>query len=254
MVTLRVFGELAFRVTDAATLLARLTGTGGTVDDNGVIASWVVERVLAAIRVVLPDLVATHGVLAMGQLQDATAAAATARANEQLASYGLAVTTFAELNVNLPDADAQQLKQFAATRAYTGAAGSFDEAVRGEAVLTTAQGVASGGAAAQPAVMAGMMLGVPVGAPGVPPTGPVAAPTGVAPGGPVAAPAAPGEAHFCAQCGAALPAGAHFCPGCGASVAAVPVTGSAAAPPGGTVGPGAPAEGPTPSGGGGAVP
>jgi len=223
VVSLRVYGELAFRVTDASALLAKLVGTDGSEDFNGVISTWVSEQTLAAIRAVLPDLVSQHGVLAMGQLQDATGDAALAKANQKLATYGLAVTTFAELNVNLPDSDAQEIKQFAAAKAYTGVAGSFDAAVRGEAALQIAHGVSDGNVGAQPGIMAGMMMGVPV-APGAP--GYVAAPA--APGQPAQAPApaAVGSSSFCTQCGTAIPAGAHFCPRCGAAVtsAAAPVS------------------------------
>ena len=151
----------------------------------------------------------------MGQLQDATGDAALAKANEKLAAYGLALTTFAELNVNLPDADAQQLKQLAAAKAYTGVAGSFDSAVRGEAALEIAQGVSNGNVGAQQGIVAGMMMGVPV-VPGAPTaSGPAAAqvPSVGAPGG-------GGAAHFCTQCGTAIPTGSRFCPNCGASVAA----------------------------------
>jgi membrane protease subunit (stomatin/prohibitin family) len=211
VVSLRVYGELAFRVTDPSALLAKLVGTDGVQDFNGAISTWVSDQVLASIRAVLPDLVSQHGVLAMGQLQDATGDAALAKANQKLAAYGLAVTTFAELNVNLPDADAEQIKQFAAAKAYTGVAGSFDAAVRGEATLQIAHGVADGNVGAQPGIVAGMMMGVPVG-PG--------APTSVAPA-PVPsqpAPGAVGSASFCTQCGAAIPPGAHFCPRCGTAV------------------------------------
>src|SRR5271170_5408994 len=73
VVSLRVFGELAYRVTDPASLLARLIGTGAGGDLGHEISSWATEQALAAIRAVLPDIVSPHGVLAMGQLQDATA-------------------------------------------------------------------------------------------------------------------------------------------------------------------------------------
>jgi len=217
VVSLRVFGELAFRVTDPSVLLAKLIGTDGVEDFNGAISTWVEDQALAAIRAVLPDLVSQHGVLAMGQLQDATGDAALAKANEKLVAYGLALTTFAELNVNLPDADAQQMKQFAAAKAYTGVAGSFDSAVRGEAALEIAQGVSNGNVGAQPGIVAGMMMGVPV-APAAPvaPVGP-AVPT-AAPAPTVGGPAVGGQAHFCTQCGTAVPPGSRFCPSCGASV------------------------------------
>jgi membrane protease subunit (stomatin/prohibitin family) len=222
VVTLRVFGELAFRVGDPSALLAKLIGTGSEGEFDTEISTWVKDQTLAAIRAVLPDLVAQHGVLAMGQLQDATSAAALAKANEKLTAYGLSVTTFGELNVNLPDADAQQLKQLAATKAYSAVAGSFDSAVRGQAALEIAQGVAHGNVGAQQGIMAGMMMGVPVApaaapAPAQPTAGPALA--GVA-GTPVPSgqPAETTAAHFCGQCGAAVPPGDSFCPNCGARV------------------------------------
>jgi membrane protease subunit (stomatin/prohibitin family) len=236
VVTVRVFGELAFKVIDPSTLLAKLIGTGAESDINAEISTWVKDQTLAAIRAVLPDLVSQHGVLAMGQLQDATAEAALAKANETLSTYGLNLTAFGELNVNLPDSDAQQLKQFAATKAYAGVAGSFEGAVRGEAALEIAQGVANGNVGGEQGVVAGMMMGVPV-APGVAPVaGQPAAVASPAPGASAPAPTpaptsatapaadaqSPGTtpvAHFCAQCGAALAADSHFCPNCGAAVA-----------------------------------
>lgn len=235
VVTLRVYGELAFRVDDPSALLAKLIGTGSEGDFDTDISAWVKDQTLAAIRAVLPDVVADHGVLAMGQLQDATSAAALAKANEKLAAYGLCVTTFGELNVNLPDADAQQLKALAATKAYSAVAGSFDSAVRGQAALEIAHGVAHGDVGAQQGIIAGMMMGVPVAssaamtatsasapaatlAPAAPqPTAGPALP-GAAAAAPSSQPAGATAAHFCGQCGAAVPPGDRFCPNCGARV------------------------------------
>jgi membrane protease subunit (stomatin/prohibitin family) len=214
VVTLRVFGELAFKVTDPATLLAKLIGTGAAGDFNSV-STWATDQTLAAIRAVLPEIVAEHGVLAMGQLQDATSKAALVKVNEALAPYGLAVTTFGELNVNLPDADAQQLKQFAATKAYSNLSGSFDGAVRAQAALEIAGGVANGNVGAQPGIVAGMMMGVPVAlAPAMTPAAPAAASPSPIANAPTAAP----TANFCGQCGAKVAPGMHFCPNCGAAI------------------------------------
>lgn len=213
VVTLRVFGELAFRVSDPSALLAKLIGTGAQGDFNGEISTWVTDQTLAAIRAVLPGIVADHGVLAMGQVQDATAQAALAKANETLGSYGLAVSAFGELNVNLPDADAQQLKQLAATKAYTSVAGSFDSAVRGEAALEIAGAVANGNVGAQPGIVAGMMMGIPM-APATPAAQPVSVPSAT----PAPEAAEVPATHFCAQCGSKLAPGTHFCPNCGTAV------------------------------------
>jgi membrane protease subunit (stomatin/prohibitin family) len=214
VVTLRVFGELAFQVTDPPVLLAKLIGTGAEGDFNGQVSTWVTDQTLAAIRAVLPDVVAEHGVLAMGRLQDATATAALAKANQVLAGYGVAVSAFAELNVNLPDADAQQLKQLAATKAYSALSGSFDSAVRGEAALEIAGGVANGHVGAQEGVVAGMLMGVPVS----PATTAVAGAVRSVPAAAGASAAVSPAANFCGQCGTHLAPGMHFCPNCGAAI------------------------------------
>jgi membrane protease subunit (stomatin/prohibitin family) len=215
VVTVRVFGELAFRVTDPATLLGKVLGTGAQGDFNTEVSTWVTEQTMAAIRAVVPDIVAAHGVLAMGQLQDVTSKAALAKANESIAAYGLIVTSFGELNVNLPDVDAQQLKQYAATKAYSDLSGSFESAVRGEAALVIAGGIANGNVGAQQGIVAGMMMGVPL-APAAAAPAPATVPAVVS------APAAASQPapHFCAQCGAGLAPGMHFCPICGAAIQA----------------------------------
>jgi membrane protease subunit (stomatin/prohibitin family) len=240
VVTLRVFGDLAFKVVDPSALLSKLIGTGAEGDFNAEITTWVTDQTLGAIRAVLPDIVAEHGVLAMGQLQDATATAALTKANETLSRYGLTVTAFGELNVNLPDSDAQQLKRFAATKAYSGLSGSFDSAVRGQAALEIAEGISNGNVGAQQGIVAGMMMGIPT-APAAPLAAPVVA-SPLAPGDarvgaappaagdtrPAGAASAPSESpaqpqgraavHFCTQCGAAVAPGSHFCANCGAAV------------------------------------
>ncbi len=224
VVTLRVFGELALRVTDPSALLAKLIGTGAQGDFNAEISTWVTDQTLAAIRVVLPDIVAEHGVLAMGQIQNATGEAALAAVNQKLAAYGVNVSTFGELNVNLPDADAEQLKQLAAAKAFTKVAGSFESGVRGQAALEIAHGISDGNVGAQPGIVAGMMMGVPM-APAAAVAGspaPAAVPPPVVRPAPAPAPAAQptqAAAHFCAQCGTALAPDTHFCPNCGAAIA-----------------------------------
>ncbi len=234
VVSLRVFGELAYHVSDPPALLGHLIGTGASGDFGHEISTWATEQALAAIRAVLPDIVAPHGVLAMGQLQQATSTAALAKANEALSPYGLAVTRFAELNVNLPDEDAAQLKQLAATKAYTGMAGSFEGAVRGQATLEVADGIAHGHTSAQQGLVSAMMMGVPLApagaiaattpgavaaTPQVPSpiqtpsaaTGPTSGPAGAA----GAAAETPIAVHYCPQCGKAVEAGDRFCPSCG---------------------------------------
>lgn len=219
VVTLRVFGQFAYHVTDPVALLTKMTGTDGVEDFDGQISAWVQTQVQAAIRTVLPDLVSTHGVLAMGQLQDATATSALAKANVSLVPYGLAVTAFGELNVNLPDDDAAQLKKLAAAKAYTAVAGSFDSAVRAEATLDIAQGVADGNVGATPAVVAGMLMGI-TPPPPPPPSAPV--PTPVPTPAPAAVPtpadsSAP-EVRFCPSCGTKVVPDAKFCVSCGAAL------------------------------------
>jgi membrane protease subunit (stomatin/prohibitin family) len=212
VVTLEVHGELAFRVIDSPVLLARLIGAGPE-DFNAEISAWVTDQTLASIRAILPDIVAEHGVLALGQLQDATTQAALAKANETLRTWGLSLSEVAELNVDLPDADAEQLKQFAATKPYSGPAGLFESGVHGAAALEIASGIANGHAGAQQGIVAGVMMNVPLTPPAAPGNG-SAAPSN----GSDASAAAPSTVQLCSNCGKPVLSGAHFCSNCGAAV------------------------------------
>ena len=230
VVSLRVFGELAFRVTDPSVLLAKLIGTDGVEDFNSEISTWVEDQALAAIRAVLPDLVSQHGVLAMGQIQEATGDAAVTQANVKLAPYGLALTDLrrAERQPSRCRRPADQAvrrgqglhrrgRLVRQRRAWRGHPGDRPGCLQRQRGSTAGhRGRDDDGSTGGPRCPGCPDAGVPA---------PPPAPTG-------GAPAAGGQVHFCSQCGAALPPGSRFCPGCGASiVGAVPPPASPAPAP-----------------------
>ncbi len=257
VVTLRVFGDYALRVTDPVRLITNMTATVD-VTDNERIAGWVSDQLLKVLRTHVTTQIIRNswpilGLMAYSaELEQATIEAA----NGQLVAYGVQLTRMGNFDVNLSPEDEQQLKQLAKDTSYAQLAGGFQQYAAGEMALGAGQGMAKGGGAADGAFLgAGFGLASAFGAqqaqaqqaqaqqaaqpqpqPQVaqaPAAQQAAAPQ--ARSGPVCAscqaqnPAgakfcmgcgqalAPAVQH-CTECGTELPAGAHFCSGCGTRV------------------------------------
>src|SRR6202030_4544818 len=79
--------------------------------------------------------------------------------NEQLAAYGLVITRFGNLDINLDDDDNARLKKLAGDTAYSRLAGGFLQAAQAEALQGAGEGLAKGGEGASPLFL-GAGLGV----------------------------------------------------------------------------------------------
>lgn len=233
VVTLRVFGDYALRVTDPGRLVTNLTSTVD-VTDNGRIASWVSDQLLKVLRSNVTGQIVREGwqVLGLSAHSQEIEQAAIAAANVQLEAYGLAVTRMGDFTVNLAPEDAEQLKALARDTSYSQLAGGFGQYAAGEMALGAGQGMAKGGGATEGTFLAaGLGLGgtlgggavgggalggaAPAPAPGqqAPAPGQQTPPAQSVPGQP-----APGG-MACASCQTVNPAGAKFCMGCGHPVA-----------------------------------
>jgi membrane protease subunit (stomatin/prohibitin family) len=222
IVAIRAFGELAFKVIDPVALISKLVGSSGDFNPDTEISTWIKEQTMASLRSILPDIVADHGVLFMGQIQDQIMQATLNKANQILAPYGLKITTFAELNVSASDEDLANLKKLAQAKAYTEITGSYSEYAKGQALLNISEGIEEGKVTGNSGVMMGMMMSQNAGlgaamqsAPQVVQPTPQPSPT---------LQAVPGaEPKFCINCGNPLVPGAKFCAQCGTQVPAISV-------------------------------
>ena len=253
IVTLRVFGDYALQVKDAAALITNLVGTVD-VTNNERVAGWVSDQLLKVMRTEVTTQVVRNGwpILGLSVYTPDIEKAVIEAANNQLSPYGVALTRMGNFDVNLSEADEAQLKTLAKDTAYTRLAGGFNRYAAGEMALGAGQGMAKGGGADQGAFLAaglglgGQMTGGqgPGSEPGpAPPAGPGFAGGGAGfvgggpapgsgPGAGVAAPAGatvtctncqaqqPAGSKFCSSCGAALPPPAGHCDACGAENAA----------------------------------
>jgi membrane protease subunit (stomatin/prohibitin family) len=142
----------------------------------------------------------------LGSIQDQTAAETLSKANTQLTSFGLALTSFAQFNINVSEEDIEKIKQLSEAKAFTQVAGSYSDYAKGQAMIDIAKGVEQGNVGAQPGMMVGMMMGAngPSGTPIVQP-GPAASSAG---------------GRFCTNCGTAIQTGAKFCANCGTALPA----------------------------------
>jgi membrane protease subunit (stomatin/prohibitin family) len=227
IVTLRAFGEYALRVVDPTKLIFNLVGTVD-VTNNEAITGWVAQQLLKVTRTTVTTQLMSGAwpILGLSMHSPDIEAAAMPATNEQLAAYGLVITRFGNLDVNLDDDDNARLKKLAGDTAYSRLAGGFLQAAQAEALQGAGEGMAQGGAAVTPMFlgagfgMANQMMQPPAQAT-PPPPGPGFAGGGpgfTAPPPPAPAPApAPQDAAppECGNCHSHVRAGAKFCDSCG---------------------------------------
>jgi membrane protease subunit (stomatin/prohibitin family) len=264
IVTLRVFGDYSMQVKDPAALITNLVGTVD-VTDNGRVTGWMSDQLLKVMRTAITTQIVRNGwpILGLSAYTPDVEKVVIEAANNQLATYGVALIRMGNFDVNLSEADEAQLKNLAKDTAYSRLAGGFNQYAAGEMALGAGQGMSKGGGADSGAFLAagfgmGGMLGgaaqqatqqpgpVPPPAPsfaggggGFPGGGP--APVAAAPVATVTCPtcqtAQPGGGKFCASCGGTMappagrcagcgsdnPANARFCAGCGQPLGPQPV-------------------------------
>jgi membrane protease subunit (stomatin/prohibitin family) len=237
IITLRVFGDYALRIVDPVKLITNLISTVD-VTDNSLVSNWVSDQLLKVMRTDVTTQIVRHGwpILGLSAYTPEIEETVIAKANEQLAPYGTAITRMGNFDINLSPEDSEQLKTLAKDTSYSRLAGSFNQYAAGELALGAGAGMAQGGGAVGGAFLgAGLGLGGAVaGQPATPSPPPASGFAGGAPGGyagpPPAGPApvgaAPGQAGLpsaagvtCAACQHENPAGAKFCIDCGQPLA-----------------------------------
>jgi membrane protease subunit (stomatin/prohibitin family) len=229
IVTLRAFGEYALRVIDPTKLILNLVGTVD-VTNNEAITGWVAQQLLKVTRTTITVQLMSGAwpILGMSAHSPDIEVATMPATNQQLVDYGLAITRFGNLDVNLDDDDNKRLKKLAGDTAYSRLAGGFLQAAQAEALQGAGEGMAQGGAAVTPTFLgagfgiANQMMQPPPAQAAPPPPGP-----GFAGGGqgftqPPPAPAqaapaasAPAATVVCGNCESQVRAGAKFCDSCG---------------------------------------
>ena len=242
IVTLRVFGDYALRVSDPIRLITNLLSTVD-VTDNDRVSSWVSDQLLKVMRSDVTNQIVRNGwpILGLSAYSPDIEQTVINKANEQLAAYGVAMTRMGNFDINLAPEDAQQLKTLAKDTSYSRLAGGFNQYAAGEMALGAGQGMAQGGNAVGGAFLAaglgmggqavqqgalppapppaqGFAGGAPGGYTGPPPAGqPQTGPQQLPPGQQQAPAGAP-----CASCANPVPSGAKFCMNCGTAVASAP--------------------------------
>ncbi len=245
IVTLRAFGEYALRVVDPQKLILNLVGTVD-VTNNEAITGWVAQQLLKCTRTAVTTQLMSGAwpILGLSMHSPDIEAAAGPATNQQLADYGLTISRFGNLDVNLDDDDNARLKKLAGDTAYSRLAGGFLQAAQAEALQGAGQGMAQGGGAVSPMFlgaglgMAGQIMQPMQGAPPPPPgafagggqqgyaqqaapppaTAPVADAVPAAAAAAPAAPAAPAATVECGNCHNQVRVGAKFCDSCGTAM------------------------------------
>lgn len=229
MVRLRANGSYTCRVGDPQLFVNEVVGTEQRYDTESV-SDWLRGFIVSRFNVVLGEQLET--VLDLPVQWENIAAGAQTRLSEDFSNYGLELVDFLIETLTPPEEVMQMIDQ----RAGMEAAGDMKKFLQ----FRTAQAIgdmpqAGGGAADGAAAGVGLGAGIGMGAAmagamkeamSSTPTAPPAAGGATCPAGH----AAPADAKFCPQCGAAMggafcpecgkpvPAGAKFCPSCGKAV------------------------------------
>ena len=106
IVTLRVFGDYALRVTDPIKLILNLVGTLD-VTDNRKISDWVSDQMLKVLRTDITTQIVRNGwpILGLSVYSPEIEAKVIENANNQLNNYGVAITRMGNFDVNLAEED-----------------------------------------------------------------------------------------------------------------------------------------------------
>ncbi len=232
VVTLRMYGEYAVRVTDPEKLVLELTGTGQT-DSNEDILNWVDQLIVKSLRHFVTSQITAGAwpVLGLATFLPEIETNGVSAVNKELEQYGLVVPKFGNVDVSLSDEDAAQLKTLSKDTAYSQLAGSFGAYVAGSALIGAGEGMAKGEGGNPALLAAGLGVGGGMGSayaanPSVPVPPAGSPPNQPADGGAAAA------SRTCVKCSAALSPDARFCPECGSPQTATCVKCGAALSPG----------------------
>lgn len=225
-VRLRVFGQFAYRVVEPLLLITQFVGTKG-MTTSAEIVTWLKDQIVMVINDTLGELKARKqmGVLDIPGLLQEIEQVCLSKLNGETSQYGLQITKFSGLNVNLPE----EVQSAVDKRSAMAALGvNYLQYQTGKAIEGVGIGAAQGGGDASgfAGLGAGMGAGYAMGqtmtggmqpgqGSGMVPIGTVTQqPPASVPSQP--APSAPTQGVPCPKCGATVAPGSRFCNTCGA--------------------------------------
>jgi membrane protease subunit (stomatin/prohibitin family) len=198
VVTMRAFGEYSLKIADPTKLILNLVGTVD-VSDNDAITAWVAQQLLKVTRTTVTTQLMSGAwpILGLSSHSPDIETAAMPAANGQLADYGILISRFGNLDVNLAEEDSARLKKLAGDTAYSRLAGGFLQAAQAEALQGAGEGMAQGGGAATPLFFGAQMgMANQMMAPAQNPQYPPPPAPGFAGGGPGYSPPTPGAPGY----------------------------------------------------------
>src|SRR5579872_1776042 len=133
IITLRVFGDYALKVTDPGKLVLNLTGTVD-VTNNEAITGWIAEQILKAMRTEVTRQIVRNGwpILGLSAYTPDIEKTVLDASNQLIDPYGLLIARMGNFDINLSSEDEAQLKTLAKDTAYSRLAGSFNAYAAGE--------------------------------------------------------------------------------------------------------------------------
>ncbi|RQD80670.1 MAG: SPFH domain-containing protein [Methanocalculus sp. MSAO_Arc2] len=220
VVRIRVFGQFAYKISDPMLLITQFVGTKGMTRSDEII-SWLKDQIVMIINDTLGEL-KTHkhmGILDMPAYLTEIEQVCLGKLGSETSNYGLAITKFSGLNINLPE----EVQEAVDKRGAMSALGvNFMQYQSGRAIENIGRGAAEGGGEGAGFATLGAGMGAGMGMGHV---------MGQAMGGggqPGAfggqQPSSQPASVSCIKCGQQIAQGTKFCPHCGSPQAEEMVT------------------------------
>jgi len=217
MVRVRVFGNFAYRVTDALLFITQFVGTE-SYNSTGQILDWLRDQIIMVLNDILGELKAEKkmGIIDIPAYLQEIEQVLLSRVESDTKRYGLEITKLTGLNFNLPE----QVQQAIDKRGELQALGvNYMQYQAGQAMVKAAENPSGGGNLASMGVGLGAGLGMGAGMTGAVQSGmQPQQPNPWGAQGPTTAAVPEKERPKCPKCGKPVDAGQKFCNSCGAKL------------------------------------
>ncbi len=217
IVRVRVFGNFAYRVTDALLFITQFVGTE-SINSTVQILEWLRDQIVMVLNDILGELKAEKkmGIIDIPAYLQEIEQILLARVESDTQRYGLQITKLTGLNFNLPE----QVQQAIDKRGELQALGvNYMQYQAGQAMVKAAENPSGGGNLASMGVGLGAGLGMGAGMTGAVQSGmQPQQPNPWGAQGPTTAAVPEKEKAKCPKCGKSVEVGQKFCNNCGAKM------------------------------------
>ena len=130
-IELRIFGEYALTVKNPENLILKLVGTQN-LESNEEVTEWIKSQIMKVVRMIVTTKIKNQewDVIAIAQYNKELEEALIETVNIELEEYGIYISKFGDITINIREDDAEMLKQYRRDTMYAATPGAADAALK----------------------------------------------------------------------------------------------------------------------------